>query len=194
MKFYIEIEIRNKNTPLHYVWPRLYTQLHHVLVSQKNQNDQVGIGLGFPDYAVRNNGNKTLGRRWRLFSENSEDLNNLKLSEKLHELRQYLHISAVLLVPSHQIKKYHNFTRQRPGKSIEATIRRVMKRQNISMEHAREICAVPEKKLDVPFVHLVSSSNGHSYTLHIARNECLKSNISIFNTFGLSDKASIPHF
>lgn len=195
MKFYIEIEIRNKNTPLYCLWPKLYTQLHHIFVSHKDQNDQINIGIGFPDYAVRQNGDKTLGRRWRLFAEAAEDLKNLKLSENLHGLSEYLLISNVLLVPTQKIKQYHCFTRQRPKKSFESIVRRMMKRQNISMEHAKSICAVSEKKMNIPFVHLLSSSNGHPYTLHISRSECLKTNeVSIFNTFGLSNNASIPHF
>ena len=194
MNAYLEITLLpnlEEDIPIHFLWEKVYQQLHLAFVEIKDNYDKVPIGLSFPQYDKKVN---LLGCNLRLFAPSENELEILNLDKYLSRLRDYLHITQILPVPEH-VKKYVFFKRLQPKSSNMRLARRMVKRKNISFEQALlhyENRAVEMTKL--PYINMKSQSSESRFRLFIEKIDCENQVAGAFNSYGLSKTATVPWF
>ena len=146
------------------------------------------IGLAFPAYG----NDKTLGGIIRLFgSENDCD----SVYIKLQELRDYALLSKVMPIPE-KVRSYRIY--QRVQMKGQSTIRRAEKRLTAQGKWSEEVRQNMLQKQSIqriyPHAHLKSSSTKQQFILAIKSVYKAKSVEGSFSAYGLSQKATVPHF
>ena len=146
------------------------------------------IGLAFPAYG----NDKTLGGIIRLFgSENDCD----SVYIKSQELRDYVLLSEVMPIPE-KVRSYRIY--QRVQMKGQSAIRRAEKRLTAqgkwSEEVRQNILQKQSTQRVYPHVHLKSSSTKQQFILAIKSVYKAKSVEGSFSVYGLSQKATVPHF
>lgn len=163
----------------------LYSKFHRALVTLGADN----IGISFPQYQLKP---KTLGIVLRVHGS-KEALAQLQTTEWLKGMRDYTKVTAIQPVPSYAI---HQLVSRRQYKTnAERLRRRRMKRKGESYEQA--LLAIPdsvERKPDMPFLTLRSSSTGQTFCFFIEQAVQEKSVIGPFTCYGLSQEATVPMF
>ncbi|RUO42769.1 type I-F CRISPR-associated endoribonuclease Cas6/Csy4 [Aliidiomarina taiwanensis] len=215
MNFYQEVTvIETPDISPYFIWGKLFTQVHLALVEQKAPNNRVPFGVSFPEYKCFNDKGKavkTLGRKLRVFAHTEQLLDQLDLQKWLMRLTDYLHIKSVQAVPS-EVKSHVVVSRYQPVKNLERTTRRLAKRQGISFEEAlkqqnqrfAELNGYSLKQAEehyhnpvvkeFPFIKISSLSSGNNYSLHIVQRAMAKECKGDFNTYGLSNGATVPYW
>jgi CRISPR-associated endonuclease Csy4 len=198
MKFYHEITIiPNHEVGEHFIWSKLFTQIHLALVSIK-EIDQDGIekspiGISFPEYFL---GEKfgVIGSKLRLFAQSESELQKLNIQKHLSRLSDYIHISGIREVPQ-KINGYAIYSRHQPKVNKERLARRHAKRHNLSDSEAlKHYETMQKKRVDLPFINLKSLSGGNDFCLWIRKNAVNELNYQKFSTYGLSGVSSLPEF
>jgi len=194
MKYYQELTlIPDTEINSYFIWSKLYTQLHLSLVEIQNQQGNVSIGVGFPEY-IRNEEQNKLGNKLRLFATEEASLNLLNLPKWLSRLSDYVHCTSIRLVPE-RINTYAIYQRYQSKTNPERLARRYAKRNNISLETAlSKYASFKEKRCSLPFVRLKSLTNSNPFDLFIQRKVVEELINGGFNTYGLSTKSSVPEF
>lgn len=187
MDHYVDIDVRpDPEFPVHQLMSALYSKLHRTLVAL----DSTGIGVSFPD-AKRNP--LELGKRLRLHGELAA-LSALMDSSWLTGMRDHVDLRSPTLVPG--IAEYRVVRRVQVKSSPERLRRRLMRRHEIDEQEAR--VRIPDhiaRKLSLPFVQWRSSSTGQSFRLFIDQGALQSEAVAgVFNTFGLSQGATVPWF
>ena len=146
------------------------------------------IGLAFPAYG----NDKTLGGIIRLFgSENDCD----SVYIKLQELRDYALLSEVMPIPE-KVRSYRIY--QRVQMKGQSAIRRAEKRLTAQGKWSEEVRQNMLQKQSIqriyPHAHLKSSSTKQQFILAIKSVYKAKSVEGSFSAYGLSQKATVPHF
>ena len=146
------------------------------------------IGLAFPAYG----NDKTLGGIIRLFgSENDCD----SVYIKLQELRDYALLSKVMPIPE-KVRSYRIY--QRVQMKGQSAIRRAEKRLTAQGKWSEEVRQNMLQKQSIqriyPHAHLKSSSTKQQFILAIKSVYKAKSVEGSFSAYGLSQKATVPHF
>lgn len=146
------------------------------------------IGLAFPAYG----NDKTLGGIIRLFgSENDCD----SVYIKSQELRDYVLLSEVMPIPE-KVRSYRIY--QRVQMKGQSAIRRAEKRLTVQGKWSEEVRQNMLQKQATqrvyPHVHLKSSSTKQQFILAIKSVYKAKSVEGSFSAYGLSQKATVPHF
>lgn len=193
MKFYIEITLLPlPEIPLHFLWEKVYQQIHLAFVEIKDSNNKVSIGVSFPEYDEEN---IQLGCKLRFFARTTDELNHLKLNSSLSRLRDYVQISEVRQVPEN-IEIYSCYKRIQTKSSIPRLARRKAKYKNIRYEEA--LLSFPksvQKMSKVPYINMKSLSSDKKYRLMIGREKAeLKDKNNVFSTYGLSSTCAVPLF
>ena len=97
MKFYVEITLLPSiETPINFLWEKVYQQIHLALVENQDSHGKVSIGVSFPEYDCKQ---FQLGNKLRLFSFSQEELEHLNIRKWLFRLRDYIHITDIRYVP-----------------------------------------------------------------------------------------------
>lgn len=221
MKYYIEITLIDDNeSSLCQLWSELYMQIHLALVELQNSDKTVDIGVSFPEYTYTEKEGLTfaiLGAKLRLFSNTEEKLQQLNLNKWLKRLTDYIHIKSIQPVPENSncyllVKRYRAITNlkgltrrfmqresKRTGRKISyeeaKTIQnqRFAKNNNITLQQAEKHYKEPKVK-DLPFIKLKSLSTQQEYSLLIAQTNANKQCSGNFNTYGLSNQSTVPHW
>ena len=146
------------------------------------------IGLAFPAYG----NDKTLGGIIRLFgSENDCD----SVYIKSQELRDYVLLSEVMPIPE-KVRSYRIY--QRVQMKGQSAIRRAEKRLTAQGKWSEEVRQNMLQKQSIqriyPHAHLKSSSTKQQFILAIKSVYKAKSVEGSFSAYGLSQKATVPHF
>ncbi len=187
----------------HFIWQKLYTQLHIALADVYKQHGINTIGVSFPDYRYELVGNKrvaTLGKRLRVFAQSEQDLYTLNLAAWLARLSDYVHIKRISEV-GNKAKSYVVVKRYRYKhpliKAMEYAkykgINVVTALQTLPKDYA-------QGKQDIPFVYIHSEStqrNGkkHQFRLSIWQEQTNQPRNGVFNRYGLSqDGTTVPHW
>ncbi len=219
MKFYHEITIiPNHEVGEHFIWSRLFTQIHLALVSIK-EIDQDGIekspiGISFPEYFL---GEKfgVIGSKLRLFAQSELELQKLDIQKWLSRLTDYIHISGIREVPQ-KVNGYAIYSRRQPKVDKERLMLRHQKREegwksvinnpNSDLEKVRAAkqkleerqkrvnSYEKEKPVKEPFVKIKSLSGGNDFRLWVRKNAVNELNYQKFSTYGLSGVSSLPEF
>jgi CRISPR-associated endonuclease Csy4 len=165
----------------------VFEKLHYAFVKVANKE----IGIGFPMVAQEQ---KTLGNMLRLHGT-QHDLENLQSMNWLQGMRDYTDCSQILDTPKNtqfcqvrrvQVKSNADRLRRRyvnrhPGASIDSIDKLFDKSK--------------EEKTKLPFLSIKSSSSQQKFRLFLQHLSAQEKKIKgEFNTYGLSNTATVPWF
>ena len=187
MDHYVDIDIRpDPEFPAHQLMSALYAKLHRALVARQG----AGIGVSFPGFDSQA---PYLGTRLRLHGEHAA-LSGLLESDWLTGMRDHVALTPAMRVPG--IARYRTVRRVQVKSSPERLRRRLMRRQGIDEQQARErIPDASARFANLPFVQLRSTSTGQSFRLFIDHGPLQTNAVpGGFNPYGLSQGATIPWF
>lgn len=164
----------------------LFDNLHRALV----QIEASDIGVSFPHYS-RNP--RMIGNTLRVHGTEAA-LNRLQQQDWLKGVRDHVRPTAITAIPENTA--HCTVNRQQFKTSAERLRRRRMKRKRESYEEALQ--AIPEtieRKPDLPFLTLRSSSTGQVFCMYIDQGGLQKEAVTgCFNSYGFSSKATVPCF
>ena len=187
MDHYVDIDVRSDPEFAAYqLMNALYAKLHRALVAQACTS----IGVSFP----KADGHELhLGRRLRLHGSLAA-LSALQAGGWLKGMHDHVVLTPVMPAPT---ANGHLAVRRVQVKSNpERMRRRLMRRQGIAEEEAR--LKIPDNsavRLRLPCVALRSTSTGQPFNLYIDHGQALPAAVSgTFNTYGLSQSATVPMF
>jgi len=176
---------------LHFVWEKVYRQIHLGLVEMQDSNGKLPIGIALPGY---NADKHQLGNKLRLLAETEAQLASFNAQQWLSRLSDYVHLTGIREVPS-RIQSYASYYRIQPKSSNARLARRKAKRENSSVEEALEALEkFPEQRTDAPYVRIKSQSSGERFRLFIGCVEVSEPVNQGFNAYGLSRQSSVPVF
>jgi len=191
MNFYLDITLLpDAEANIGFIWQKVYGQLHLALVGQQTEKGYSRIGVSFPEYSVNA---FPLGRKLRLFSKTSEQLQELNLAKWLNRLTDYTHCSSIKEVPP--VKQYACFKRVQFDSNIERLARRRVKRKGESLEEAlMHYSGFKEQQSKLPFVNMQSTSKGGRFRLFVEQEAVDQEKEGLFSCYGLSKTATVPWF
>lgn len=165
----------------------LFGKLHRALSELKSER----IGVSFPGV---DKGGRSLGDTLRLHGTASA-LEELMGYSWLRGMRDHTVVSGVKPAPE---SSNHIVVRRVQAKSNpERLRRRQMRRHNLTEEEARERIpdSVEGKRLELPYVSLRSRSTNRHFRLFIEHPQPQGHPVyGDFNTYGLSNGATVPWF
>lgn len=92
MKKYVEITLLpDAEIDLHFLWEKLYQQLHLAFVEIADDQGMINVGVSFPRYECTEE-KRSLGYKLRLFAESEDALRALQLDKWLARLSDYVHV------------------------------------------------------------------------------------------------------
>lgn len=164
----------------------LFSKLHRVLASLKANN----IGVSFPEYSLKP---KCLGTVLRVHGDQAS-LRRLQETDWLKGMRDHTNVSNISAVPVDI--QHTQIARRQYKSSAERLRRRRMKRKGETYEQAAQ--AIPdsvERKNELPFLSLRSSSTGQAFFLFVDQGKPQKEAVTgEFSCYGLSQTATVPWF
>ncbi|MFI3190164.1 type I-F CRISPR-associated endoribonuclease Cas6/Csy4 [Crenothrix sp. D3] len=193
MKHYLDITLLpDPETPLYFLWEKVYQQLHLALVAIKDPDNKVKIGVAFPHY---DEAQHQLGCKLRLLAPTSELLEKLNITQWLSRLSDYVHISSIKAVPE-KITAYAVFKRIQLKTNTARLAKRKAKRESITPQQAlANLQGYQEKTSRLPYIYVNSQRTKQRYRLLIARIETSNTQITAdFSCYGLSSTSPVPVF
>ncbi|WP_031431429.1 type I-F CRISPR-associated endoribonuclease Cas6/Csy4 [Methylomicrobium agile] len=195
MKVYQDINLLpDAEIGLHFLWEKVYQQVHLALVEMQDADGKVPIGIALPAYDAEN---RRLGHKLRLLAETERQLEQCNVREWLSRLSDYVHLTQIRAIPDRV--RTHAYYRRIQSKSSSARLarlaRRKAERENIGIELAIatfENCV--EQRIEAPFVWMKSQSSGERFRLFIEYVETGEPTKGGFSTYGLSHSSSVPVF
>jgi len=207
MNYYQDITlIADQEISLHFIWEKLYRQLHLALVENliikeiktSNNGEEIEIkiskvGVCFPKYQQEK---KHLGNKLRLMALEKKELEKLNLDNYFDRLADYVHQTSIKAIPIDKITGYAFFKREQVKSNYQRLAKRRANKMQISHEQAFKFFAKKmEVKSKAPFIYLKSLRGGERYPLFIAMEETYKkSDNAEFSSYGLSRNSSLPIF
>lgn len=185
MDHYLEIQLLpDPEFPTPVLMNALFAKLHRALVQLQSKE----IGVSFPSVA-----SYSLGNRLRLHGVASS-LEGLMAQNWLKGMRD--HSEATDIHPIPEQVGYCRVKRIQAKSSAERLRRRYQTRHPETSESrlAELIPDTVEQKLDLPYVRLKSLSTGQEFLLFIHQTEVSERRPGVFNTYGLSNSATLPWF
>lgn len=196
MKYYVDITLLpSDDIGIHFLWQKLYQQVHLALVEAQATTKNASIAACFPEYRASKGKSKAfLGNKLRLLAQSQEVINQLNIEKWLNRLSDYIHIKETKAVPA-DITSYAQFSRYQPKAPKERLARRRAKKHQQDYETALAHYAdMDETKTKLPFIQLASLSSDNRFNLYI-KHEPVDTLIDQgFSPYGLSPKSSIPMF
>lgn len=167
----------------------LVAKLHRALVRVQARD----IGVSYPQHVGQPAGRRTLGAVLRLHGT-PEALERLMAQDWLTGMRD--HVLCAELRPTPADTQHRTVRRRQFKTSVDRLRRRRMQRHGETAEQAAE--AIPnsvERRPDLPFVQLRSSTTGQSFCLYIEHCPPQPEPVAgAFNAYGLSHGATVPWF
>ncbi|WP_109867697.1 type I-F CRISPR-associated endoribonuclease Cas6/Csy4 [Methylocucumis oryzae] len=181
MKFYLEITLLpNPEVGIHFLWSKVYQQIHLGLVEIQDDQGHVPMGVAFPEY-VQGDKRRVLGVKLRLFAEHEATLSQFNASHWLARLSDYVHCTSIRPVPE-KLVGYATYQREQPKTNKERLARRYAKRHGMDLATALHsavdltvkppsgetykaqlrYCDMTQKTVTTPFIRLQSLSGGQN--------------------------------
>jgi CRISPR-associated endonuclease Csy4 len=194
MNYYLEITILpNSDTNLFSLWSKVFQQIHLGLVEIQDNQNQVPIGVSFPEYVVREK-YSLLGGKCRLFAQDETTLAGFDTAKWLGSLSDYVHCTSIRPVPE-KIKGYAIYQREQPKTNKERLARRYAARHNESYDEAlQRYHAMAHQSISMPFIRLKSLSSDQTFCLWVKKTLVSEPSGTTYSTYGLSAKATVPEF
>jgi CRISPR-associated endonuclease Csy4 len=187
MDHYIDIRVRpDPEFSPSMLMDALFGKLHRALVSLSTDD----IGISLPEHTTKK---RSPGGVLRLHGSASS-LERLMAAAWLQGMRDHVDVAEACQVPT---DARHRVVRRRQFKTnAERLRRRRAKRHGETLEQARE--RIPdniERRVTLPYLTLRSQSTRQSFCLFIEHGP-LKAQPTpgVFNSYGLSDTATVPWF
>jgi CRISPR-associated endonuclease Csy4 len=191
MKFYIDIIILPSEIGHHFIWEKLFQQIHLGLVEMQAASNTIPVGIALPEYDVEKN---LLGSRLRILAETENLLEQFNVHKWLSRLKDYVKITSIKTVPA-EVKSYSCYRRQQIKTNIDRMARRKAKRQGISIEQAiNDFTNFKIKLVKTPFINMKSQSTGKRFRLFIEKSEVGVAVNKGFSCYGLSAESTVPNF
>lgn len=167
----------------------LVSKLHRALVQAESSD----IGTSYPGNVCAPVNRRTLGSVLRLHGTEAALLCLMGLPW-LKGMRDHVQISDLRPAPAHAV--YRTVRRRQFKTSAERLRRRRMKRHGETAAQAESaVPATMERRPDLPFVQLRSSSTGQAYCLFVDHGPIQEqAQPGPFNSFGLGQDATVPWF
>ncbi|MBX3655678.1 MAG: type I-F CRISPR-associated endoribonuclease Cas6/Csy4 [Ramlibacter sp.] len=167
----------------------LVAKLHRALV----QGRITDIGVSYPQHVSQPLTQRTLGVVLRLHGT-PDALQRLIGQDWLKGMRDHTQVGELLRVPANA---QHRTVRRRQFKTnVDRLRRRRMQRKGETAEQAA--AAIPstvERRPDLPFVRLHSSSTGQPFCLCVDHGPLQSEPVAgAFNAYGLGHEATVPWF
>ena len=167
----------------------LLSKLHRALVQRKSSD----IGVSFPQHVNAPLSQRTLGSVLRLHGP-QHALEALMAQDWLRGMRDHVALTPLAAAPPNAP---HRLVLRRQFKTnAERLRRRRMARKGETAEQAA--AAIPdtvERKPNLPFAQLRSSSTGQPFCLFVEHGALQPGAVAgSFNTYGLSQGGSVPWF
>ena len=167
----------------------LVAKLHRVLV----QGHTTDIGVSYPQHIDQPLTKRTLGAVLRLHGT-LEALQRLMGQDWLKGMRDHTQVGELLPMPANA---QHRTVRRRQFKTnVDRLRRRRMQRKGETAEQAA--AAIPdtvERRPDLPFVQLSSSSAAQLFCLCVEHGPLQPQPVAgVFNAYGLGYEATVPWF
>lgn len=194
MEYYQELTLLpDCEMSVNFLWSKLYQKLHLLLVTSKNIRNE-NIGVSFPQYTYNDAGQiPQLGSKMRLFAAKREELDNLALKENLKVYNDYIHITSIRRIPG-SCHEYAIYKRYHVEGSITQKARRYAKRHDKSYEESLKLFPMDNRGRELPFVRIKSCTNSNVFRLYVQKKSIDSLVTDEFNSYGLSDRASVPEF
>ncbi len=186
LSHYLEISIQpDPEFSVQMLMNALLSKLHRTLVSQP----EVEIAISFPGYSPAP---RSLGDRLRLHG--SADALDRLGDGWLRGMADHINRSGIEPVPP--TSGYCTVRRRQFKTSAERLRRRRMKRHGESYEQAAALIPdTVERKSELPFATLRSTSSGQQFQLFIEQSDTTTEPMAgTFNRYGLSQQATVPWF
>ena len=214
MRFYCEITLLpNPEINPHFLWSKVFQQIHLGLVEMKDDQERVPIGVSFPEYL---SGEKysVLGGKCRLFADDEATLMRFDTPKWLEYLKDYVHCTTIRPVPD-KLKGYATYQRFQTKTNQARLARRYAKRHGMDFETAFSstvqlladkappdatykmafrYCDLSKKVVSMPFIRLDSLSNRHTFCLWIQKTDVSAPSGKYFSCYGLSTDSTVPEF
>lgn len=192
MKFYVEITILpNAEVGHHFLWEKVFQQIHLGLVEMQDTNKVVPVGIALPEYDAER---FSLGSKLRLFAETENILQRFDTNKWLSRLKDYVRISQIQKVPD-KVSTFSCYKRQQTKTNKDRLARRKAKRLGISVEQAmKDMANFRDRLVKTPFINMQSQSSGKSFRLFIEKRAAHMAVNKGFNSYGLSIESALPDF
>ncbi|QFY44832.1 type I-F CRISPR-associated endoribonuclease Cas6/Csy4 [Candidatus Methylospira mobilis] len=192
MNRYIDITLLpDADIGLHFLWEKLYRQIHLGLVEIQEANGSVPVGVAFPGYDAQQ---CLLGNKLRLLAESEALLERFNAAQWLSRFSDYIHLTGIRPVPE-RIRAYACYPRIQPKSSKARLARRKARRENIGFEQALAALEnFSERRADAPYVWMNSQTNGERFCLFVGYAEKPALVQAGFSAYGLSRISSVPIF
>jgi CRISPR-associated endonuclease Csy4 len=175
----------------YFLWHKVFQRIHLALAKNKKTNNQSLIGIDFPGYAADKN---SLGAKLRLIAENAEPLKQMRCEKWLTPFKDYVHIRSIKPVPEN-ISGYACFKNIKPKSNKEKLARRRAKRKGESFREAlAHYDDFLEQRSKLPYINMISQTNGHRFRLFIEKQEMREPQAGLFSCYGLSNRTTVPLF
>lgn len=194
IKFYQELNLLPQDeTDIHFLWSKVFQQVHLGLVEMQNEHKQVSIGVSFPEYVV---GEKlsVLGGKCRLFAEHETSLARFDAPKWLARLSDYVHCTGVRAVPNTP-NEHAIYQRIQVKTNPERLARRYARRHGLSLaESLQHYDGMQPPGVPLPFIRLRSLSSEQTFCLWIKKTIVEKPQGGLYSTYGLSSQTTVPEF
>ncbi|MBN9133497.1 MAG: type I-F CRISPR-associated endoribonuclease Cas6/Csy4 [Nitrosospira multiformis] len=187
MDHHIDIDVLpDPEFSAHQLMNALYAKLHRALAAENSTR----IGVSFPGFSLKA---PHLGTRLRLHGDIAA-LSALMASGWATTMRDHVTLTPPTQVP--ETTKYRIVRRIQVKSSPERLRRRLMHRHDLDAYEAHQ--RIPDsvaRLVKLPYVQLRSASTGQSFRLFIDHEKPQSHAIAgDFNTYGLSQTATVPWF
>ena len=164
----------------------LFAKLHRAVSSLNG----IQVGVSFPHHQTAP---PQLGDCLRIHGD-GDGLDRLMSRDWVCAMRDYLSIGKIDSVPDDAL--HCRVRRVQPKSSAPRLRRRYMKRHNVTEEEAaRCIPMKVEQRVKLPFLRIKSTSTGQNFRLFIEHSNPLEERVTgRFNSYGLSEQATVPWF
>ncbi|HWK70798.1 MAG TPA: type I-F CRISPR-associated endoribonuclease Cas6/Csy4 [Burkholderiaceae bacterium] len=184
MDYYVDVVVRpDPEFSTSTLISAIFSKLHLALV----RVGQGEIGVSFPKIKL------TLGDCLRIHGSKLA-LGRLMDDSWLRGLQDYAQLRPIRSTPV--VSQYCVVRRVHVKSSQERLLRRSVRKGWISEEEAQErLLTTKNERSKLPYILLRSSSTGEHYRMFIQQELVLKTGATgSFNTFGLSESATVPYF
>lgn len=186
MKAYLDITLLpNDDIGYHFLWSKLFQQIHLGLVEQKTGVNESAIAISFPLY---NNKVFPLGSKLRLLSNTPQQLDVFDAAKWLNRLLDYAHITSIKEVPKN-VNQFSVFKRKQFKTNFEKLAKERASHKQIPLKEALEyITEKYDQACPLPFINMKSLSGDHQFKLFIDHELVDQKTSGVFNCYGLSSK------
>ncbi|TAL41422.1 MAG: type I-F CRISPR-associated endoribonuclease Cas6/Csy4 [Methylovulum sp.] len=213
LNYYQELSLLpQEEIPIHFLWSKVFGQIHLGLVEMQDEQGRVPIGVAFPEY-VWGDKVSVLGGKLRLFAEHEATLSQFNICHWLARLSDYVHCTNIRPVPE-KLSSYATYQREQPKTSKERLARRYAKRHGMDLATALHstidltvkppsdaayktqfrYCDMPQKAVTTPFIRLTSLSGGQTFCVWIKKTVVAGPSGATFSRYGLSAVSTVPDF